>query len=41
MNLLPYLPVPQMLAREKAMAKEMEVREIEDMALILVNKREI
>ena len=41
MNLLLYLPILQMLARERAMVEEMEIRRIEDVALILVNKEEI
>lgn len=41
MNLLCYLPVPRMLAKERVMAEEMEIWEIEDVALIQVDKGEV
>ena len=41
MNLLFYLPVFQMLAGEKAMAKEIKVQKIEDVDFIPLNKEKI
>lgn len=41
MNLLLYLPVPRMLARERTMVKKIEIREIEDVALIPMDKGEV
>ena len=40
-NLLHYLHIPQMLARKGTMVEDMEIREIEDMALIPEDKGEI
>ncbi len=41
MNLPLYLPVARMLAGKKAMVEEIEIREIEDVALIRVDKEEV
>ena len=41
MNLLPNLPVPRKLAGKRAMAKEIEVREIEDVDLIPLDKKKV
>lgn len=40
-NLLSYLYVPQMLAEEGIMVKEMEIQEIENLACIIVDEGEI
>ena len=41
MSLLHYLLILQMLAVERAWVEEMEILEIKDVALTLVDKREI
>ena len=40
-NLPPYLPVFQMLAGERAIAKEIEIREIKNVDFILLDKEEV
>lgn len=41
MNLLYYLYIPQILAREKTIIEKIKIQQIENMTLILVDKEKI